>query len=215
LSTSTTRKIHYIIRGALERAVRWQHLGVNKAAMAEAPSQNRTEPDPPSAEEAAALLNAAWVDPEWGLLLWLTMITGSRRGEVSALRWRHVDFDRAVVWIHRSNAQPKAGIKEKETKTGQRRKVALDPYTLELLKVRRDLWQQRCADLGCALDVDAFLFSPAPNGSMPHAPRSISQRYRRMAIKLKLRSTRIHSCAIIQRQSWWPLGSISAPLLGG
>ena len=120
LSTSTTRKIHYIIRGALERAVRWQHLGVNKAAMAQAPSPSRTEPDPPSAEEAAALLNAAWADPEWGLLLWLTMITGSRRGEVSALRWRHVDFDRAVLWVHRSNAQTKAGIKEKETKTGQR-----------------------------------------------------------------------------------------------
>jgi integrase len=193
LSTSTTRKIHYIIRGALERAVRWRHLGVNKAAMAEAPSPNRTEPDPPSAEEAAALLNTAWVDPEWGLLLWLTMITGSRRGEVSALRWRHVDFDRTVLWIHRSNAQTKAGIKEKETKTGQRRKVALDPYTTELLKAHRKLWEQRCAALGCALDPDAFLFSPAPDGSMPHAPRAISQRYRRMTIKLKLRSTRIHS----------------------
>jgi hypothetical protein len=37
-------------------------------------------------EEAAALLNAAWVDPEWRLLLWLTMITGPRRGVVSAMR---------------------------------------------------------------------------------------------------------------------------------
>ncbi|MCA1707532.1 MAG: hypothetical protein LC808_31385 [Actinobacteria bacterium] len=152
LSSSTTRKIHYIIRGALERAVRWQHLGVNKAAMAEAPSSNRTEPDPPSAEEAATLLNAAWTDPDWGLLLWLTMITGSRRGEVSALRWRHVDADRAVLWIHRSNAQTKAGIKEKETKTGQRRKVALDPYTTELLTEHRKLWEQRCAALGCAAE---------------------------------------------------------------
>lgn len=132
LSTSTTRKIHYIIRGALERAVRWRHLGVNKAAMAEAPSPRRTEPDPPSAKEAAALLNAAWADPDWGLLLWLTMITGSRRGEVSALRWRHIDFDRAMLWVHRSNAQTKAGITEKETKTGQRRKAALDPGTLGL-----------------------------------------------------------------------------------
>lgn len=88
-------------------------------------SPNRTEPDPPSAEEAAALLNDAWADPEWGLLLWLTMITRSRRGEVTALRWRHVDTDRAVLWIHRSNAQTRAGIKEKETKTGQRRKIAL------------------------------------------------------------------------------------------
>jgi integrase len=59
LSTSTTRKIHYIIRGALERAVRWRHIGVNKAVLAVAPSPERTEPDPPSADEAARLLNAA------------------------------------------------------------------------------------------------------------------------------------------------------------
>jgi integrase len=121
------------------------------------------------------------------------MITGSRRGEVSALRWRHVDADRAVLWIHRSNAQTKAGIKEKETKTGQHRKVALDPYTTGLLIAHRKLWEQRCAALGCAFDPDAFLFSPAPDASTPHAPRAISQRYRRMAMTLKLRSTRLHS----------------------
>ncbi len=193
LSTSTTRQIHYIVRGALERAVRWGHLGLNKAAMAEAPSPRRTEPDPPSAAEAAALLNAAWADPEWGLLLWLTMITGPRRGEVSALRWRHIDFDREVLWVHRSNAQTKAGIKEKETKTGQRRRVALDSHTLVLLAQHRELWEQRCAALGCSLDPDSFLFSPAPDASTPYAPRAISQRYRRLAIKLKLRSTRLHS----------------------
>ncbi|MGH3898826.1 MAG: GntR family transcriptional regulator [Pseudonocardiaceae bacterium] len=74
------------------------------------------------------------------------MITGSRRGEVSALRWRHVDSDRAILWV-----------------------------------------------LGCTLDTDAFIFSTAPDASTPHASRAISQRYRRMALKLKLRSTRIHS----------------------
>jgi integrase len=108
LSTSTTRKVHYIIRGALERAVRWRHLGVNKAALAVAPSPQRSEPDPPSADEAARLLNEAWSDPEWGLLLWLTMLTGPRRGEISALRWHHIDFERGLLSITRSNAQPKA-----------------------------------------------------------------------------------------------------------
>lgn len=161
--------------------------------MAEAPSPRHTEPDPPSADEVAALLNAAWADPEWGLLLWLTMITGSRRGEVSALRWRHVDFDRAIIWVHCSNAQTSGGVREKETKTGQRRKVALDPETLALLTQHRKLWEQHCASLGCDVDDDAFVFSPAPDGSAPYAPRSLTQRYRRMAIKLKLRSTRLHS----------------------
>jgi len=121
------------------------------------------------------------------------MITGSRRGEVSALRWRHVDFDRAILWVHRSNAQTKSGIKEKETKTGQRRKVALDPHTLGLLNQHRKLREPRCAELGTALALEAFVFSPAPDSSTPYAPRSISQKYRRMATKLKLRSTRLHS----------------------
>src|SRR4029450_4376083 len=34
LSGSTVRKIHYVISGALEQAVRWRHLGVNPAALA-------------------------------------------------------------------------------------------------------------------------------------------------------------------------------------
>jgi len=193
LSSSTTRKIHYIIRGALGRAVRWQHLSVNRAAMAIAPSPERTEPDPPNADEAARLLNAAWADPEWGLLLWLTMLTGPRRGEVSALRWRHIDFERGLLSIHRSNAQPKTGLKEKGTKTGQARKIALDKHTVELLATHRQLFESRCAELGCALSPDAFVFSPSPNGSEPYLPQAISQRYRRLALRLKLRSTRLHS----------------------
>jgi integrase len=38
-----------------------------------------------------------------------------------------------------------------------------------------------------------FVFSPAPDGSSPYGPRSLSDRYRRLAIKLGLRSTRLHS----------------------
>ena len=68
--------------------------------------------DPPSPEEAARLLSAAWEDPDWGLLIWLTMITGRRRGEVSALRWSSVDIDRAQLIVDRSNVQPKAGVIE-------------------------------------------------------------------------------------------------------
>jgi hypothetical protein len=53
LSSSTTRKIHYILRGALDRAVRWRYLSVNPAELVEAPSPRKTKPDPPSAQEAA------------------------------------------------------------------------------------------------------------------------------------------------------------------
>ena len=194
LSSSTVRKIHFIIRGALERAVRWRHLGVNKAALAVTPAPAPSRPDPPGAEEAARMLSEAWAtDPDWGLLLWLTMVTGSRRGEVSALRWDHLDLNRGLLRIERSNAQPRSGVKEKETKTRQQRRVALDPQTLEMLTTHRDRCERRCAALGCELDPSAYLFSPAPDGSTPWAPRALTQRYGHMARKLKLRSTRLHS----------------------
>jgi len=138
--------------------------------MAHAPSPRRTEPDPPSADEVAALLNASWTDPGWGLLLWLTMLTGPRRGEVSALRWRHIDFERGLLWVHRSNAQTKAGLKEKSTKTAQTRKIALDEHTVKLLTDHRDRWARRCADLGTVLTLGAFVFSNHPDGSQPYAP---------------------------------------------
>jgi hypothetical protein len=83
LSASTTRKVHYILRAALDRAVRWRHLGVTPAAIAQAPAPSKAEPDPPSADEAAAILNEAWRDPEWGLLLWLTTWPGPHVSEPS------------------------------------------------------------------------------------------------------------------------------------
>ncbi|MGH3799843.1 MAG: hypothetical protein ACRDTD_06880 [Pseudonocardiaceae bacterium] len=68
LSSSTVRKIHFIISAALDRAVRWRHLAINKATLAAAPALGRAEPDPPTADEAAALLSTtAWaVDSRLG-----------------------------------------------------------------------------------------------------------------------------------------------------
>jgi hypothetical protein len=121
------------------------------------------------------------------------MITGSRRGELCALTWGDVDVERAVLWVPNSIAQTKAGLKKKPTKTRKGRRVALDPYTLELLAEHRQRCVDRCSALGCSLSREAYLFSPAPDGSTPFVPRSVTQRYRRMAVKLKLRSTRLPS----------------------
>jgi integrase len=193
LSGSTVRKVHYVISGALEQAVRWRHLSVNPAALAIAPSVNRTEPDPPSTEEAAALISAAWSEPDWGLLLWVTMISGMRRGEVSALRWQHVNLATATLTVQRANAHPRSGVKEKQTKTRQQRRIAIDPQTVALLLEHRERCAERCRVLGHGLRDDMFVFSPVPDASSPYTPRSLSSRYRRLAIKLGLSSTRLHS----------------------
>jgi integrase len=193
LSSSTTRKIHYFIRGALGLAVRWNYLGVNVAELAEAPSPAKTKPDPPSATEAVAILEEAWRDPEWGLLIWLTMVTGCRRGELCSLRWSHLDVARSKLWVERAVSQPRSGIKEKETKTGTDRRPTLDPLTMELLAEHRERVAKQLAGLGIDADESTFIFSTAPDYSIPRVPRSVTQRYRLMARRLKLRSTRLHA----------------------
>ena len=55
------------------------------------------------------------------------------------------------------------------------------------------MWSERCAKLGCRLDLGAFVFSPAPDGSQPDLPRAISQRCRRLTLRLEMRSTRLRS----------------------
>jgi integrase len=194
LGPSSVRKLHYILRAAFDRAVRWRYLGINPAELVDAPSPSASNPDPPTPGEAAALLNDAWRDAEWGLLLWLTMITGCRRGELCSLRWQHVDLERATLWVRRSTSQPtRAPMFEKKTKTEKERRIALDPYTVELLVEHRDRIAERCARLSVVLSPDAFLFSQAPDSSTPLKPRAVTQRYRRMAARLKLRSTRLHA----------------------
>jgi integrase len=150
-------------------------------------------PRPPSPEEAARLLSAAWADPDWGLLLWLTMITGRRRGEVCGLRWRHVDFERGQLVVERNIVQPRKTLIEKHTKSGTQPRLALDPNTLALLAEHRERVIERCKALGCKLSPDAFVFSLSPDGSTPYKPRSVSQRYRRLAAAQQLRSTRFHA----------------------
>jgi integrase len=129
LAPNTVRKIHFVVRSALALGVRWRHLGVNEAAIAQPPAFEPHDPDPPSPAEAAALLNEVADDPEWCLFLWLTMTTGSRRGEMCALRWSDLDLPRRTVSV----AHNTDGKTVKSTKTHQGRRIALDDVAVEML----------------------------------------------------------------------------------
>jgi integrase len=86
-----------------------------------------TSPRPSHPDQAAALVIAAWEqDVMWGTLVWLVMTTGMRRGEVLALRWRHVHFDRRLLEIRRNYVQRRGRKIEKDTKMHQMRRISLD-----------------------------------------------------------------------------------------
>jgi integrase len=184
LANGTLRKIHSILNDACKRAVRWQWLGSNPVEKSEPPPTTQPDPTPPTVEQAARISAAAWKDPAWGVLVWLAMVAGARRGELCALRWAHVDLGAGILTIRRSVAQSGTQTWEKDTKTHQRRRITLDETTVALLRAFRLHVAAELAQLGVELTDDAYLFSREPDRSTWLRPSSVSQRYARMCKRL-------------------------------
>ncbi len=124
-------------RGAQRSTQRGQALGldpVNPLEAAQRPRIPQPQPAPPSAEEAAKIANAAWAqDADWGTFVWLTFVTGARRGELGALAWEHVDLVSGLLTIRHNLVRRNGTTILKDTKTHQMRVIKLDQDTITIL----------------------------------------------------------------------------------
>ncbi|RTL61866.1 MAG: GntR family transcriptional regulator [Pseudonocardiaceae bacterium] len=193
LGNATIRKIHYVLSGAYKKAIRWRWVATSPMDQAELPALPAPDPQPPTPDEAARLIaEAGRVDADWGTFVWLTMVTGARRGELCALRWRHIDLERSVVTVRRAIAQDGNEVEEKDTKTHQRRHVTIDPGTVEALTKHRQRFVERADALDLTISPDSFVFSLVPDGSTSLRPSSVTQRYGRMARRIGI-DTHLHN----------------------
>jgi len=192
LAASSVRQIHAIISGALSAAVRWGWLPFNPAETARTPAKSRPQPQPPSAREAALIVEEAWRrDDEWGVYVWLAIVTGARRGELLALRWRHVDLDGGMLTVRRNYVRAKGEGHDKDTKSHQMRRLSIDAPTVDILRAHRAACSQVLALLGLPLTDDAYLFSATPDRSRPRDPSAMTRRYQRMVQHLGI-DTHLH-----------------------
>ncbi len=193
LGASTVRHMHFILSGAYKRAVRWRWVSVSPIGQAEPPAAPKPNPQPPTAEHAARIINEAWRDLDWGVLLWVAMTTGARRGELCAVRWSAVNLDegRETIALRQAIRKSKGGHGwvEAELKTHQQRRVAIDPETAEVLRKHRERCRARANALGIKLDPEAFAFSGVPDGAEFPIPDSVTQRYERLANRLGIVTT--------------------------
>jgi hypothetical protein len=80
-------------------------------------------------------------------------------------------------------------LDEKDTKTHQQRRVVLDAETIEVLREHRARWMEHAKALGIQLSDNAYVFSLSPDGSTPPVPNSVTQKYQRMAQRLRIDTT--------------------------
>lgn len=190
LAPGSIVKVHAIISAALSLAVRYEWIDRNPAERATLPRLRKRQPDPPSPKEAARLLNEVWREDEgFGLYLWAAMTTGARRGELLALRENRFDFEAQEVGFAKNYLVKQGQRIEKDTKTGEGRRVSLDPLTCELFAEHFRRRRAKLAAVGVTVPPGAFAFSPDPAGSRPWNPDTMTHRYERYTSRVGISSS--------------------------
>ncbi|WNV83191.1 tyrosine-type recombinase/integrase [Umezawaea sp. Da 62-37] len=207
LSASSIRQMHFCLSGAYKWAMQQDEnwLSENPAELASPPPAVNPEPDPPTPEEAARIINECWSDPIFGPFVWIAMCTGARRGENCAHRWNkivkrhkkelhdteHKCSEVGCEWqleINRSIAQVGKKTWEKPTKTNQRRFIILDNESIAVLEDYRNYCEARAAAFGMTLKDDGYIFSDSPDGSKYLIPSTVSQKYERLVEQLGIKT---------------------------
>lgn len=117
---------------------------------------------------------------------------GLRRGEILALRWRHLDLgdNRRQMSIEESAEQTDDGVRYKEPKSGRARTVALSASTVAELKAHRTRQAEEQLRLGLRPNGDSFVVAQV-DGS-PLQPRSLTHEWVRVLGKTALPRIRFH-----------------------
>ena len=129
LSSKTVHEIHGVLHLALKNALRWGYVSRNVCDLVEPPRIVSRKGTPLTLEQAQALLENVR-EHRLEVLLTMAVVTGMRRGELLALRWSNVDFDRRTLLVlHTVDYIPKYGYVETEPKTAAgKRLVSLPPF---------------------------------------------------------------------------------------
>jgi integrase len=144
LSARTVRMAHTALRACLYKAVKLRRMAENPAKGVSLPRLQHREPTFLTPEEAVRLMSAAEGTRFEALFVVMTT-AGLRPGEVLALKWS--DFDGKTLKIQR--ALVRDGTIDNDTKTGNKRVVALDGRTIAALdahRARQDAWREEARD---------------------------------------------------------------------
>jgi integrase len=174
LSPRTVRQMHAIVKSALAQAVKWELLVRNPAAAVKGPKVGRATIQTYDLAQTAKLIEMAR-DKRVFIPTLLAVLGGLRRGEIAALRWRHVDLSCAQLSVVQSAEQTRSGVRYKEPKSGRGRTIALSGTLVSELRAHRARQAREFLQFGKRVSDDDFVVTQ-PDGS-PLRPHSLGQEW--------------------------------------
>lgn len=198
LSSRTVRYLHSLMVEALGHAVKTSLLARNVARATEPPRIEHKVMPTMKSEDLESFFDVAKKTPLYHHLFYTLLHTGLRRGEALALKWKHVDMGLAslgiAAYLSVSQSLNKVNgrlvLREPKTAAGRRR-VALPPSLVLVLRQHRDEQSAACALLGKTLTDEDYVFSH-PEGA-PLDPSTVSHAFSRILRQAGLPCMPLHS----------------------
>jgi integrase len=158
----TIDHVHDVLSAVLRTAVKWGHLQENPARGVDLPKLTTVRPKwALTTEQASALLGA--LPPLGRTMVGLAIVSGLRRGELFALRWRDIDETKQLLTVREAVYD---GTFDTPKTAAGRRQIPLSATALELIAA----WRAR---VGTA-NPDALVF--ATRGGTPLSPNHLLRR---------------------------------------
>jgi integrase len=189
LSPSTVVYLHRVLKHALGDAVRWELVNRNPADAVEPPRVERGAVKTFDLSQTVELLSIV-AGTRLAVPIGLAILCGLRRGEICALRWRHVDLNTGEIAVIESAEQTTTGIRYKSPKSGKARTVALSAMNIDQLRAHRLKQAEELLAIGVRQTEDTFVY--VREDGEPMQPRSLTHAWQQMISKTKLPHLRFH-----------------------
>ncbi|MHB1502095.1 MAG: site-specific integrase [Candidatus Dormibacteria bacterium] len=191
LSARSVLHVHAVVHRALAQAMRWGVVGRNVADLVDRPHAERPNWRVLDAAQVRLFLTAAEGDPLEALYV-LAVTTGMRQGELMALRWQDVDFERGTLTVNGTLHRIGGGWSIGEPKTSRSRRLVVLPGV-----GRAALQRHRVAQVagrlraGTCWQESGLVFTTAVG--TPLAPGNVLRRsYRPLLERARLPPVRFH-----------------------
>ena len=193
LSAQSVHHVHALIRRLLNQALKWGWILTNPALNASPPRVDRVELEVPDADTVTQIINFAHVrSPDIACFLRLAAVTGARRGELCAIRWRDFDKSGALFIKHSIVDGRRDELIEKGTKTHASRKIVIDALTMRVVNSQRERCEERSKTAGRRFSRNSFVFASSLDGSVPWRPHRVTLAFRRLCDELGIAGVRLH-----------------------
>jgi len=193
LSAQSVHHVHALIRRLLNQALKWGWILTNPASNASPPRVAPVELEVPDVATVTQIINFAQErNPDIACFLRLAAVTGARRGELCAIRWRDFDKSGALSIKHSIVDGRNDELIEKGTKTHASRKVAIDALTMRVVDSQRERSEERSKACGKKFSRSNFVFASSLDGSVPWRPHRVTLAFKRLCNELGISGVRLH-----------------------